>query len=101
CASSQWRTHRRESLWRAIARGFLLFSRYGMTNVDRTNTDFAAPTNDRSGGVPLLVTVQGEMAYFSDTILKARAVQALDWGARRFPIHREVRFAARRRLEEL
>ena len=41
------------------------------------------------------------MVYFADTILKARAVQALDWGARRFAIHRKVRYAARRPLEEL
>ncbi len=52
-------------------------------------------------GLPLHVAVSGDLTYFSDTILKARALQALDWGARRFPIHRKVRFAARRPLEEL
>jgi hypothetical protein len=50
---------------------------------------------------PTGLSVRGDLTDLSDTILKLRALKSLDIGARRFPIHRRVRFAARRPLENL
>ena len=50
---------------------------------------------------PTGFSVRGDLADLSDTILKLRALKSLGISAQRFPIHRRVRFAARRPLEEL
>jgi SpoVK/Ycf46/Vps4 family AAA+-type ATPase len=49
----------------------------------------------------LRLSLRGDFGDLADTILKARALQALDCSARTFPIHRNVRFAVRRTLDEL
>lgn len=59
--------------------------------------DYLGWTSRRPAGL----SVRGDLADLSDTILKLRALKSLDVGARRFPIHRRVRFAARRPLENL
>jgi SpoVK/Ycf46/Vps4 family AAA+-type ATPase len=49
----------------------------------------------------LRVTMQGDLDDLADAVLTVRALQAFDCEARRFPIHRRIRYAARRSLEEL
>ena len=62
-------------------------------------------SHDRWGnwtrGRPLGIGLHGDLDDLADTILKVRALQGLDCNARRFPVHRRVRYAARRPLEEL
>jgi hypothetical protein len=55
----------------------------------------------RADHCPTPFTVQGELHDLADTILKARALQSIALDARRFPIHRQLRYAARRPLEAL
>jgi hypothetical protein len=50
---------------------------------------------------PVRIGLYGDLDDLADTILKVRALQGLDCEARLFPIHRRVRYAARRPLEEL
>jgi hypothetical protein len=49
----------------------------------------------------LRVALHGDLCDLADTVLKIRVLQSFDCGAARFPIHRRVRFAVRRPLEEL
>jgi hypothetical protein len=56
---------------------------------------------DWTRGRPLRIGLHGDLDDLADTVLKVRALQGLDCKARRFPIHRRVRHAARRPLEEL
>lgn len=49
----------------------------------------------------LRLTIGSELFDLGDTLLKLRALQAFDCDARRLPIHRKARFAARRNLEEI
>src|SRR6185295_17337734 len=44
---------------------------------------------------------QHEIYGFAETVLKARAIRALEGVAARYPIHRSVRCAARRKVEEI
>jgi hypothetical protein len=53
------------------------------------------------GALPLHVNLGGDFCDLADTLLKARALQAFDCGARRLPIHRKARFAAPRSLEDI
>lgn len=53
------------------------------------------------GTSPLRIQLRGDLYDLADTLLKVRALQAFDCGARRLSIHRKVRFAARRTLEEI
>jgi len=53
------------------------------------------------GPLPLQINLGGDFCDLADTLLKARALQAFDCGARRLPIHRAVRFAAQRTLEDI
>ncbi|HLF13169.1 MAG TPA: hypothetical protein VJA26_18360, partial [Gammaproteobacteria bacterium] len=50
---------------------------------------------------PLRLALRGDLGDLADTILKVRALQAIDCSARTFPIHRNVRYAVRRAIEEL
>ncbi len=52
------------------------------------------------GGSPHIV-VRGDLGDLADTVLKVRAFRAMDCGAKQFPVHRRVRFAARRSIEDL
>jgi hypothetical protein len=52
-------------------------------------------------GRPLRISLLGDLRDLGETVLKLRALHALDCGARRFAIHRCVRLAVRRPLEEL
>jgi hypothetical protein len=47
------------------------------------------------------IALHGDLRDLADTVLKIRALQSLDCRAARFPIHRRVRYAVRRPLEEL
>jgi len=53
------------------------------------------------GPLPLQINLGGDYCDLADTLLKARALQAFECSARRLPIHRKVRFAARRTLEDI
>jgi len=44
---------------------------------------------------------QHEIYGFAETVLKARAIRALEGVAARYPIYRSVRCAARRKVEEI
>ena len=46
------------------------------------------------------VTFQYEPRNLAELVLNTRAVRALDSAAMRYPIHRDIRCAARRKLEE-
>src|SRR5689334_12694829 len=50
---------------------------------------------------PLAVglSFQHDLYGLADTVLKTRAMRALEQGAARYPIHRSVRCASRRKLE--
>ena len=52
-------------------------------------------------GSPLHFALQADLHVLADTVFKIRALQALDSSAARFPIHRRLRLAVRRPLEEL
>jgi hypothetical protein len=67
----------------------------------RMEFDIADTRSEWTGGRRLCIGVRGDLCDLADTILKVRALRAFDCGAMRFPIHRKVRFAARRPLEEL
>ena len=53
------------------------------------------------GPAPLGINLRGDLYDLADTLLKVRALRAFECGARRLSIHRKVRFAARRSLEEI
>jgi hypothetical protein len=53
------------------------------------------------GTSPLRINLNGDIGDLADTLLKVRALSALDCRAKQLPIHRKVRFAARRPLEEI
>jgi hypothetical protein len=57
----------------------------------------ALPTRN----LPFQLTVRGDLSDPADTLLKLRVLQAFDHGAVRYPIHRTVRCASRRPLDEL
>jgi SpoVK/Ycf46/Vps4 family AAA+-type ATPase len=60
--------------------------------------------NDRSEwkrSSPLRLALRADLADLADTVLKVRALQAFDCSARTFPVHRNVRYAVRRPIEEL
>jgi hypothetical protein len=63
--------------------------------------DIADARGDWARGLPLRIVLRGDLGDLADTIFKVRALQAFDCSARQFPIHRKVRYAARRPLEEL
>jgi hypothetical protein len=62
-----------------------------------------APGEGQRGGVPLRVSLplRGELTDLGSALLSLRALAAFDRGAKRYPIYRLVRAAARRPLEEL
>src|SRR5688500_18359192 len=47
------------------------------------------------------VTFQYEPRSLAELVLNTRAVRALDSAAMRYPIHRDIRCAARRKLEDV
>jgi SpoVK/Ycf46/Vps4 family AAA+-type ATPase len=63
--------------------------------------DIADARGEWTPSRPLRLALRGDLGDLADTILKVRALQALDCSARQFPIHRNVRYAVRRGLEEL
>ena len=56
---------------------------------------------DAPDGLPMHLTVRGDLAEPADTLLKLRALQSFDRGAARYAIQRTLRCAVRRPLEEL
>ncbi|MGH8284499.1 MAG: AAA family ATPase, partial [Steroidobacteraceae bacterium] len=56
---------------------------------------------ESADGIPMHLALRGDLTDLGDTLMKIRALQAFDCGATRFPIHRSVRFAVRRPLDEL
>ena len=58
-------------------------------------------TNGEHAPTPLSVSLRADGYDLADTLLKVRVFRALEGSLRRLPIHRKVRFAARRSLEEL
>ena len=64
------------------------------------NDETRSPRGEH-GPLPLQINLGGDFCDLADTLLKARALQAFDSGARRLPIHRAVRFAAKRSLEDI
>ena len=69
--------------------------------VKRMDIDIIDGRDEWPRGHSPRIALRGDLGDLADTILKVRALQAFDWGARRFPIHRRVRYAARRPLEDL
>lgn len=67
----------------------------------RVKFDIADAQDEPTLGSPLRLALQGDLHALADTVLKIRAFQALDSSAARFPIHRRLRLAVRRPLEEL
>jgi hypothetical protein len=55
----------------------------------------------RNGGLPLSFTVSADRGELLATLLRIRALQSFDLRAKRYPVHRTVRAAVRRPLEEL
>lgn len=53
------------------------------------------------GALAVGLSFQHQIHGFADTILKARAIRALDNIAARYPVYRHLRCASRRKLEEL
>jgi hypothetical protein len=56
---------------------------------------------DARDGLPVHLTVRGDLADPADTLLKLRALLSFDRGAARYAVQRTVRCAVRRMLEEL
>ena len=56
---------------------------------------------DGRNGLPMQLTLRGDLADPADTLLKIRALQSFDRSAIRYAIQRTVRCAVRRPLEEL
>ncbi len=56
---------------------------------------------DARDGLPMHLTVRGDLADPADTLLKLRALLSFDRGAARYAVQRTVRCAVRRPLEEL
>jgi hypothetical protein len=54
-----------------------------------------------SGGLPVYLSLRGELSDPGETLLKLRALQSFDRGAARYAIHRTVRCAVRRPLDEV
>lgn len=71
------------------------------TIVNGMEFDIADTESEWMAVRPLRIGVRGDLCDLADTILKVRALQAFDCSATRFPIHRKVRYAVRRSLEEL
>jgi hypothetical protein len=67
-------------------------------SVHKLNTDRGAAD---PGTFAVGLNFQHELYSLADTVLKTRAIRALDSVAARYPIYREVRCAARRKLEEI
>jgi hypothetical protein len=70
-------------------------------DVKRMKFDIADVRDEWGLAQPLRIALQGDLRDLPDTILKVRALQAFDCRAKRFPIHRSIRYAVRRPLEEL
>jgi len=67
----------------------------------RVKFDIADSNQEPEPGARLPFALQADLHSLADTVLKMRAFQALDSTAARFPIHRRLRLAVRRPLEEL
>jgi ATPase family associated with various cellular activities (AAA) len=80
------------------SRGFVVFS---ICDVKRMRFDIPHAQDEPMPGSPLHFALQADLHVLADTVLKIRALQALDSRATRFPIHRRLRIAVRRPLEEL
>src|SRR5262249_11523012 len=67
------------------------------------NVHSLASQSDPRGSEPLNVglTFQYDTYSLADLVLKTRAIRALDGVATRYPIYRDVRCAARRKLEDV
>ncbi len=78
-----------------------LFRRRLSARLEFMDYDLTQLHRDACGLAALRVNLHGDLGDLADTLLKVRALQAFDCGARRLPIHRKTRFAARRGLEEI
>jgi hypothetical protein len=65
------------------------------------NLKFDIEMDRARNGLPMQLTLRGDMADPADTLLKIRALQSFDRSAMRYAIQRTVRCAVRRPLEEL
>jgi hypothetical protein len=54
-----------------------------------------------AGGLPVYLSLCGDLSDPGETLLKLRALQSFDRGAVRYAIHRTVRCAVRRPLDEV
>ena len=54
-----------------------------------------------AGGLPMYLALRGDLSDPGETLLKLRALQSFDRGAARYAIHRTVRCAVRRPLDEV
>ena len=54
-----------------------------------------------AGGLPTYLALRGDLSDPGETLLKLRALQTFDRGAARYAIHRTVRCAVRRPLDEV
>ena len=54
-----------------------------------------------AGGLPMYMALRGDLSDPGETLLKLRALQSFDRGAARYAIHRTVRCAVRRPLDEV
>src|SRR5262245_29282593 len=81
------------------ARGFF-FLRF---EHDTMNVHSLASQSDPRGSEPLNVglTFQYDTHSLADLVLKTRAIRALEGVATRYPIYRDIRCAARRKLEDV
>lgn len=67
-------------------------------NIHKLNTERNTP---EAGALAVGLNFHHEIYGFADTILKARAIRALENVAAKYPVYRHVRCASRRQLEEL
>ena len=67
-------------------------------NIHKLNTERTTP---EAGALAVGLNFHHEIYGFADTILKARAIRALENIAAKYPVYRHVRVASRRQLEEL
>lgn len=89
-----------QSPWRAIS-GALFFSLTVKQAMKRIEFDFDDARHQLPRQKHLRVGLRGDLSDLADTVLKVRALQSFDCSARSFPIHRRIRYAARRPLEDL
>lgn len=67
-------------------------------NIHKLNPERGTPEH---GALAVGLNFHHEIYGFADTILKARAIRALESVAAKYPVYRNTRYASRRKLEEI